>query len=188
MEQQCNITRRTLMGAAGVAVAGAAVAGASLGAGARPALADMADGTPEGTYARRISGRERFAIAPAKTSDLGEPDESCDWLVIGAGNTGLFGAIHGLELGMDTVLLEAGEYTGGGGAGTEATQLFNDSKYLQESGTECGSFFDIYHYFGIQNAWLNDGLLFRTTSSTITGLMTGCMITISRLCFARLVG
>lgn len=160
MEQQFNITRRTLMGAAGVAVAGAAVAGTSLGAEARPALADMADGTPEGTYARRISGREQFAIAPARTSDLGEPDESCDWLVIGAGNTGLFGAIHGLELGMDTVLLEAGEYTGGGGAGTEATQLFNDSKYLQESGTECGSFFDIYHYFGIQNAWLNDGLLF----------------------------
>ena len=159
MESQ-SISRRGFVAATGAA----AVAGSVgvIGAGAAPsaAMADMADGTPEGTYARRISGKERFAIAPAQAAELGDPDESCDWLVIGAGNTGLFGAIHGLELGMDTVLLEAGEYTGGGGAGTEATQLFNDSKYLQASGTTCGDFYDIYHYFGIQNAWLNDGLLF----------------------------
>lgn len=113
----------------------------------------------EQVYSARVSGSERFAIAPAKASELGEPDETCDWLVVGAGNTGLFGAIHGLELGMDTILLEKSEYTGGGGAGTEATQLFNDSKYLQESGSPCGTSEEVYHYFQMQNAWLSDGLL-----------------------------
>jgi fumarate reductase flavoprotein subunit len=141
------------------AAASAVAAGAAVSAPVA-AKADTADGSVEGDYCRRVSGKERFAVAPAKASELGEPDYSCDWLVVGAGNTGLFGAVHGLELGMETILLEASEYTGGGGAGTEATQLFNDSKYLAESGTECGDFADIYHYFGVQNAWLNDGLLF----------------------------
>ena len=78
MKQQCSMTRRTLVRATSAAMAGAAAVGASLGGRARLAQADMADGTPEGTYARRSSGKEQFAIAPAKKSDLGEPDESCD--------------------------------------------------------------------------------------------------------------
>ena len=151
------LSRRSFVAAATAAAGAVAVAGTM--AGARTARADMADGTPEGTYARRTSGKDKFKIDPAKASMLGEPDVTCDWLVVGAGNTGLFAAIHGLELGMQTVLLEAGEYTGGGGAGTEASQLFNDSKYLQESGTTCAKLWDIYHYFGVQNAWLSDGKL-----------------------------
>ena len=109
---------------------------------------------------------------------LGDPDETCDWLVIGGGNTGLFGAIHGVELGMDTILLEKNPKTGGAGVGTEASQVFNDSKYLQESGSPCGTSAEIYHYFQMQNAWLSDGLLVRITSSTIMVRTTGCMTTV----------
>lgn len=158
-----ELTRRGFLGAGAVALSGAALAGL---VGCAPSKQDESEGTEkseaaptEGAYAVRASGAERFAIAPAKASELGDPDETCDWLVIGGGNTGLFGAIHGVELGMDTILLEKNPKTGGAGVGTEASQVFNDSKYLQESGSPCGTSAEIYHYFQMQNAWLSDGLL-----------------------------
>lgn len=161
-----GLTRRNFLGASAIALSGAALAGL---AGCSPASSSEAESqestsgstSAEGvTYAVRTPGAERFAIAPAKASELGDPDETCDWLVIGGGNTGLFAAIHGVELGMDTILLEKNPKTGGAGVGTEASQLFNDSKYLQEANSPCGTSDEIYHYFMMQNAWLpNAGLV-----------------------------
>lgn len=158
-----GLTRRGFLGAGAVALSGAALAGLAGCAPAKQGEPEEATkseiASSESTYAVRVSGADRFAIAPAKASELGDPDEMCDWLVIGGGNTGLFAAIHGVELGMDTILLEKNPKTGGAGVGTEASQVFNDSKVLQESGSPCGTSAEIYHYFQMQNAWLSDGLL-----------------------------
>lgn len=161
-----DMNRRSFLGLGAALVSGAAIAGM---AGCAPSVSSSSDDekstegslatTGGSTYAERTSGVERFAIAPAKASDLGEPDENCDWLVVGGGNTGLFAAIHGLELGMDTILLEKNPMTGGAGGGTEATMIFNDAKYLQEADSPCGTSEEIYHYFQMQNAWLSDGKL-----------------------------
>lgn len=156
-----QVSRRDFLGLSVASVSGAALATmvgcASDGNSGEPASDHAVEGSS--IYAKRSSGSERFAIEPVNISDLGEPEVTCDWLVVGGGNTGLFAAIRGLELGMDTVLLEKNPMTGGAGVGTEASQLFNDSKYLQESGSPCGTSSEIYHYFQMQNAWLSDGLL-----------------------------
>lgn len=162
-----QVTRRNFLGLSAAAVSGmalASVAGCSPSAEGDSGIQNSAVGAGTASdastaYAVRASGADRFAIKPVKASELGEPYATCEWLVIGGGNTGLFAAIHGLELGMDTILLEKNPMTGGAGVGTEATQLFNDSKYLQESGSPCGTSAEVYHYFQMQNAWLSDGLL-----------------------------
>lgn len=165
-----ELNRRNFLGLSAAVVSGMALAGVTGCAPSGKSGEESGDNgvsgnsaslsnTGDAVYAERVSGVERFAIAPAKASELGDPDETCDWLVIGGGNTGLFAAIHGLELGMDTILLEKNPMTGGAGGGTEATQLLNDSKYLKESGSPCGTSEEVYHYFQMQNAWLSDGLL-----------------------------
>ncbi|MEB1813256.1 FAD-dependent oxidoreductase [Adlercreutzia mucosicola] len=161
-----DMNRRSFLGLGAAMVSGMALSGL---AGCAPSADKDAEDSSEETlpmagaesaiYAERVSGVDRFAIAPAKTSDMGEPDETCDWLVIGGGNTGLFAAIHGLELGMDTILLEKNPLTGGAGGGTEATMILNDAKYLQEANSPCGSSEEVYHYFQMQNAWLSDAKL-----------------------------
>ena len=169
-----EVTRRSFLGLSAAAVSGMALAGmagcSSNGGDAKEgASAEGATASDGALFAERVSGAERFAIAPAKASELGEPDETCDWLVIGGGNTGLFAAIHGLELGMDTILLEKNPMTGGAGVGTEATMLLNDSKYLQEANSPCGTSTEVYHYFQMQNAWLSDGLLVSNYIKNIHG-------------------
>lgn len=153
-----NVSRRSFVVGATVATA---AAGSAVVAQAEEAGQNASDinGVIGETYHERVSGKERFAAEAVLASTLGEPDETCDWLVVGAGNTGLFAAIRGLELGMDTVLLERGEYTGGAGAGTEASQLFNDSKLLQAFGGGSVSFAEAYHYFQTQNSWESNALL-----------------------------
>lgn len=162
-----EVSRRKFLGLSAATVTGVALASIA-GCSTPNEQGAQARGSEQATkkaddssspYATRTSGASQFAIEPVKASELGEPYVSCDWLVIGGGNTGLFAAIHGIELGMDTVLLEKNPMTGGAGVGTEATQLLNDSKYLQESGSPCGSSSEVYHYFQMQNAWLSDGLL-----------------------------
>ncbi|WP_172623438.1 FAD-dependent oxidoreductase [Arabiibacter massiliensis] len=176
-----EVSRRSFLGLGAAAVSGMALSsmiGCSPAASGDAkeegtALADSGSSSEAnggvGIYAERASGIERFAVAPAKASELGEPDETCDWLVIGGGNTGLFAAIRGLELGMDTILLEKNPMTGGAGVGTEATQLLNDSKYLQEASSPCGTSAEVYHYFQMQNAWLSDGLLVSNYINNVHG-------------------
>ncbi len=159
-----DVTRRSFIGLGAAALASAA---ATSMVGCSPASAtndsdaqsSSSDDVSSDTYATRVSGIDKFAITPAKASELGTPDETCDWLVIGGGNTGLFAAAHGVDLGMDTILLEKNSWTGGAGIGTEVSQAFGDCKYMKDGNQVSGTFTEIYHYFMMQNAWLPDALL-----------------------------
>lgn len=161
-----DVTRRGFVGFGATALAGAALAGmvgcASGSAGSDKEGQAVNGAHAEGSetlYAMRASGVEQFGIAPVKVSELGEPDDTCDWLVIGGGNTGLFAAAHGLDMGMKTILLEKNPMTGGAGVGTEVSQAFSDAKIMQENNAVSGTFPEIYHYFMMQNAWLSDAML-----------------------------
>lgn len=164
-----DVTRRGFIGFGATALAGAALVGM---AGCAPSSAaddegksaangnqSMGAGNADMPYAMRVSGVDQFAIEPARTSELGEPDDSCEWLVIGGGNTGLFAAAHGIDVGMDTILLEKNPMTGGAGVGTEVSQAFSDARIMQENNAVSGTFSEIYHYFMMQNAWLPDAML-----------------------------
>lgn len=97
---------------------------------------------------------ESFVIQPVKQADA-KADETydADYLVIGSGNCGLLSAARASELGLNVVLLEKAEETGGSSFGTEAHFALDTCKYVKEQGmktwtpAEAADYFNLYNQF-----------------------------------------
>lgn len=169
-----EMTRRNFVGTGSLALAGMALAGL---AGCSPtaqtpsengdatdvdakqtAETDMA-ATGDLTYADRVSGAERFAIAPVAKSEAGTPIASVDLLVVGGGNAGLFAAAHGASLGMSVMLVDKNSVTGGAGTGTEVAMGFSECKYAQGTENFAADREELFHYFMMHNYWESNGML-----------------------------
>lgn len=130
-----TMSRRTFV--AGVAGAAAVGAAAAAGAAARPAQAKV--------------------IAESSSvwdlDQIGEPTQTmdCDLAIIGAGGTGMACACQARQLGLNPIVLEKREVTGGSFIGTEGLFAL-DTKYTQESGCtltveEAITNTMVYHHF-----------------------------------------
>ena len=113
-----TMSRRSFLAASAVTAGAVAAAGALAGA-AKPAQAKVISETSSVWDLEEVG-------APTKT-------ESCDLVIIGAGGTGMACACQAYQLGLNAIVLEKEEQTGGSFIGTEGLFALG-TKYTEESG------------------------------------------------------
>lgn len=111
---------------------------------------------------------ESFVIQPVNVSEAsGDTTYDVEYLVIGSGNCGLLSAARAAELGLNVLMMEKAEETGGSSFGTEAHFALDTCKYVKEQGMKTWTPAEAADYFNLYNE-------FHSTQTLVMSFLNHC--------------